>query len=89
MYITENLVINNNIKCNNLNSNNLIVENLNIKNIESISNYLYINNNNNNIINIGNSNNNDDDNILNIYDNFIISHNFIQSSYLNVKKIYI
>lgn len=86
MYITENLVINNNIKCNNLNSNNLIVENLNIKNIESASNYLYINNNNNNTINIGNSNNNDDDNVLNIHNNFIISHNFIQSSYLNIKK---
>ncbi len=40
MYITENLVINNNIKCNNLKSNNVIVENLNIKNIESTSNYL-------------------------------------------------
>ena len=87
MYITENLGINNNIKCNNLDSNTVIVENLNIKNIESTSNYLYINNNNNNTINIGNSNNNNDDNILNIYDNFIISHNFIQSSYLNVKKI--
>ena len=87
MYITENLGINNNIKCNNLDSNTVIVENLNIKNIESTSNYLYINNNNNNTINIGNSNNNNDDNILNIYDNFIISHNFIQSSYLNVKNL--
>ena len=48
MYITENLGINNNIKCNNLDSNTVIVENLNIKNIESTSNYLYINNNNNN-----------------------------------------
>ena len=86
MYITENLVINNNIKCNNLKSNNVIVENLNIKNIESTSNYLYINNNNNNTINIGNSNNNNDDNILNIHNNFIINHNFIQSSYLNIKK---
>tara|TARA_Y100000741_G_scaffold24397_1_gene17618 strand:- start:4406 stop:6061 length:1656 start_codon:yes stop_codon:yes gene_type:complete len=92
MYITENLVINNNIKCNNLNSNNLIVENLNIENIESTFNYLYINNNNNNIINIGvlnnnnNNNNDNNDNVLNIHNNFIISHNFIQSSYLNVKK---
>lgn len=85
MYITENLVINNNIKCNNLNSNNLIVENLNIENIESTSNNLYINNNNNNIINIGVLNNNND-NVLNIHNNFIISHNFIQSSYLNIKK---
>lgn len=86
MYISENLVINNNIKCNNLNSNNIIVENLNIKNIESIYDYLYINNNNNNTINIGNSNNNNDENILNIDNNFIISHNFIQSNYLNIKK---
>ena len=86
MYITENLVINNNIICNTLESNNVIVENLNIKNIESAYNYLYINNNNNNTINIGNSNNNDDGNILNIHNNFIISHNFIQSSYLNIKK---
>ena len=86
MYITENVVINNNIKCNNLNSNNVIVENLNIKNIESTSNYLYINCNNNNTINIDNSNNNDNGNILNIHNNFIISHNFIQSSYLNIKK---
>lgn len=86
MYIRENLVINNNIKCIDLNSDNLIVENLNITNIESISNNLYINNSNKKPINIGNSINNNQGDILNIHNNFIINNDYIKSNYLNIKN---
>ena len=84
MYISNNLIVNNNIYSDIINSNNVIVNNLNINNIQTIHNTLYINNNNNYTININSSPKKND--ILNIYNNFIINHNSIQSNYLNIKK---